>query len=78
MSAASERVPTLPSIWTVELIGLVSTVKFSGPNGLTLQWSDGDWYFGSGQLMRTTHAIEHCTTMAQARKVGSEFINRSF
>lgn len=64
----------LPEGWTVELLGLIEGVEFRGPGDLWLLWCDGRWDMGQGSMSLRASRIPAAATMAEARRVGTEYL----
>lgn len=70
------RTPTLPKGWSVELLGLINAVRFTGPIAAELLWTDSKWYLTNGTTMVELHSLGYASTQIEARRIGSEFINK--
>jgi hypothetical protein len=66
-----------PTGWRVEMLGLISAVRFTSPAGSELLWCDGEWRMGNGRVMTVAVGVPHASTMAQARQVGCAFLKEA-
>ena len=71
-------VTKLPAGWSVEMQGLSSTVSFEHTDGMRLLWCDGVWQSGTARVMATAPGVPSVATMADARRIGTEFIVKCF
>lgn len=72
--------PALPPGWRVELLGLIRAVEFSHTSPertMKLLWVDGRWSVVHGTLAMPASGVPKAKDMAEARKVGAEFITRA-
>lgn len=70
----------LPPGWRVELLGLIRAVEFSHPSPertMKLLWVDGEWSIVHGSKAMPASGVPKAKTMAEARKVGTEFLVRA-
>jgi hypothetical protein len=65
----------LPAGWQVENLGLIEAVQFTHVYGRVMLWCDDEWRVGSTHGMRPAPGIPAAHSMAEARKVGTAFIN---
>jgi hypothetical protein len=66
----------LPQGWSVEMLGLIESVKFtrSGQGRVSLLWSDGVWMMGMGQAHVSAPGVPSARTMDEARRVGTAWL----
>ena len=70
-------VPKLPPGWRVENLGLIQAVEFSHKDPertMKLLWCDGQWSIVHGSKAMPASGVPKAKDMAEARKVGTEFI----
>ena len=68
-------VQKLPAGWRVELLGLISSVRFSNEEGRLLVWGDGEWSMGNGHIMMRARGVPKASDMKTARVVGTAFLS---